>query len=244
MNILCKLNVTKCAFVSFLLALSSCSSYDLGSRSPIAINVNTESPTWENGIQELIARKCDDCHAKQPSKFVPGEIRDDRARYSVGFSETEDGFLNYGSLSYQRVFNDAAKPMPPKYGTPLTEAEKLALKKYLEDKVINVADDETAFAQEACNGIAANTFNFAADVETVYRTQCAACHASATGVGGLDLSVAAQWKQEKNTLIYTLQTTTAGKKMPPGRADTYTDAGNPGEVLLNYLCASEEVNQQ
>jgi cytochrome c5 len=229
--------------VSALLLVTSCSSYDLGSKAPIAVTVDTASPTWENGIENLVAKKCDNCHAKSTSKFVPGEIRDDKDRLAVGFSESEDRFLSYGSLSYNRVFNDPSDPMPPNYGTPLNDSEKAALKTYLETKVINVSEDRNKIAADACVGVSGGgSLKFASDAEPVYTSQCASCHSTATGVGGLDLSSAAQWKSNKVDLIYVLTTKSAGNKMPPGRADGYTAAGNTGAVLLNYLCTSTEVN--
>ena len=228
-----------------LAILSSCSSADFGDKSPVTVSVNTAAPTWDNGIGALVASKCDNCHAKTLSAFVPGEIKDNPARYAVGLAESEVRFLGYGAISYARVFNDAAKPMPPSYGTPLSADEAAALKKYLEDNVINKSDTAAAretFLTATCGSVAPSTLTFASDIVPVATAACLGCHGDAPNNSGkVLLNSAADWKLHRRDLIWAMASSDATLKMPIGRGADYTAAGQPGETFLKYLCASSEI---
>jgi hypothetical protein len=230
------------------LNLSSCSAADFGSKPPISVSVDTENPTWGNGIGELVIRKCDNCHARAPSKFAPGEIRDNPTRYQLGLGESEERFLQFGRISYTRTFETPDDPMPPTYGTPLNESEKAALKKYLEDRVINAvpASDRDTFLTQACEGVETNTLTFAVDVASAASTQgCTAsgCHDTArSGNKNVALTTAADWRTHRAALVTVLANDDASVvRMPFGRADAYTTEGNPGRVFLRYLCSSAEI---
>jgi hypothetical protein len=234
------------ALLSFGIAiLISCSSADFGDKSPVTVSVNTAAPTWDNGIGALVASKCDNCHAKALSAFVPGEIKDNPARYAVGFAETEDRFLGYGAISYARVFNDSAKPMPPNYGTPLSEDEKTALKKYLEDNVVNkseAGDARETFVTATCGSVAPSTLTFASDILPVATAACLGCHSEAPNNSGkVLLNSAADWKLHRRDLIWAMASSDATLKMPIGRGTDYTAPGQPGETFLKYLCSSSEI---
>jgi hypothetical protein len=232
-----------------VLFAGACSAADYGDKQPIAVAVNIEDPTWDNGIGELVARKCDNCHAKTPSEFVPGEVRDDPARYQLGLAESEETFLRYGGVSFSRVFETLDDPMPPKYGTPLSDSEKSALRVYFDRKGIGREQPEgvrAAFLRETCGSVTANTLTFASDVTTPAGTQgCTGCHSGPSPQGGLSLAAAADWKTHREALVWVLAKNGEGEnRMPFGRPDDYTAAGQPGEILLRYLCGAAEITAE
>lgn len=224
----------------------SCSAADYGDIKPIAVDVDAVNPTWENGIGQLVAKKCDNCHAKTPSKFVPGEIRDNPKRYQIGLASSEDSFLSYGALSYKRVFETLDDPMPPKYGTPLNATEKQALQAYLKKWGYGAepaAGERATFLTETCANVGANSLTYANDVSSFASATCLACHGSGPSpIGGLTLASAADWKANREALVWVLAKDGAGANpMPAGREAGYTAAGKPGETPLRYLCGSAEI---
>lgn len=114
------------------LFLTACHADDFGNRKVTEIAVNKESPTWNSGVADVLLYKCDSCHATLAGQFAPGNVKNDK----FDFSASEEVFLaNYAERVRRRVFNSPENPMPPKFGTPLTENELQALKGYLDWRV-------------------------------------------------------------------------------------------------------------
>lgn len=211
--------------------LLACSAEDLGDQAPIAIRVDPSDPTWDGGVKKLLKAKCDNCHATKASRFVPGDVTDNAARYQWGLSLSPESFEPLALASYGRLFERESDPMPPPYGTPLNNDEKAALKKYVED---------TAVA-EACAASSPNTLTWDGDVSAVYTERCAACHDSATGIGQLDLSARESWRAHRVSILNTLVTSRTALIMPPGRPSDFLDLGKDGYALMQYVCASAEM---
>jgi hypothetical protein len=112
-------------FLMFL--ISSCRAYDLGNRPPIEIEVDPDNAVWSQGIQSLIAAKCDTCHQTGGSEFEPYPAR----FYRFDLSFDEDSFRRYLVTSCHRI-QLHSNPMPPAYATPLTDNEREALLRYCE----------------------------------------------------------------------------------------------------------------
>lgn len=230
--------------------VGSCSAYDFGEVPVVEVSVDAQSPTWENGIQALVEAKCDNCHGAAESRFDPGEIRDRPAlRFSI--SDSEEAFAPYGERAFVRVFQSPDKPMPPTYGTPLTEKEKAALRTYLDAKGFNPEtrpepspEEGDTFVSENCANVDAALYaglTFAGDLATPVQN-CTGCHiGAATYGGGLDLSTAEQWKLHRNKIVFVLLTDDVSKQMPLGRSASFLDEGQPGRILANYACVSSEV---
>lgn len=102
--------------------------YDLGDQAPDEVLIDALNPTWEGGIQTLVLEKCDNCHGVTDSGFVPGNAK----QLSFYFSRGEYAFDFYRERIKARVFDTPENPMPPSFATPLTKAEKKALKKFIE----------------------------------------------------------------------------------------------------------------
>ncbi len=221
---------TGAVVAAFSLLGFSCSSEDLGDAEAITVAVDAENPQWSAGIQELLEKKCDNCHAKSPSAFVPGNVLDNRPRFLWSLAESEAAFAPLALASFGRVSERPEEPMPPNFGTPLSANEKLALENFI--KAGALAD--------VCVSYPENTLTWAGSVSAVYSANCASCHASSSGVGGLDLSTAAKWKEHRVSIVNTLVTDRSWLIMPPGKAENFTDAGQPGAEMLAYLCSSSE----
>jgi len=109
----------------FLSLFISCS-YDFGDELPDETLIS-DPPTWEGGIQALMYQKCDNCHGILDSQFVPGNAKD----LNFYFSRDENAFAQFADRIQARVFDAPDSPMPPLYGTPLTEQELQGLREYI-----------------------------------------------------------------------------------------------------------------
>jgi len=126
--------------VALVGALLGCSADDLGDEKPISVAVNAESPTWGNGIGELVNKKCANCHMPVSARgdFVPANVPT-RTIINIGKESFFDSAgavqdKGYAMLAYRRIFQDPVNPMPKQFATPFVGDEQLALKKYLETK--------------------------------------------------------------------------------------------------------------
>ena len=120
--------------LGFTMLLMSCSEADtLGDEPPDEIVIEG-TPTWENGIGELVEMKCASCHQVPASSYTPeGTPLDldlryykpsvgrgaDSLRFWIGDNETE------GILEKQL---GGIRKMPLEYATPLTDREISYLK--------------------------------------------------------------------------------------------------------------------
>ncbi len=111
--------------------LMSCEAYDLGAEQADHVAVASESPAWDNGIGELVSKKCASCHTSNRSKFVP--------------QNTPEAYDSLGSQAFftssqvlarviARVENTEV-PMPPNFATPLYEDEKSALITFAKERL-------------------------------------------------------------------------------------------------------------
>jgi len=153
--------------------LWGCGAYDLGDEKPIAVTVNATAPTWDNGIGELVNKKCANCHMplSKRGEFVPADVPKrtilDIAKQSFFDSQGAVQDQGYAMLVYRRTFQDPVNPMPKKFATPLVGDEAAALKKYLESQ---------GFGDQCAAG-GSTTLTYA-DVQPKINSTCASsgCH--------------------------------------------------------------------
>ncbi|MEK9666714.1 MAG: hypothetical protein VW701_06150 [Deltaproteobacteria bacterium] len=114
---------------SFLLL--ACSEADtLGDEPPTEIVIEG-TPTWRNGIGELVELKCASCHQVPASSYTPhGTPATMDLRYFVGVGmigggKSLEGWIKAGILE-QKL--GGIRKMPLEYATPLTEREITYLK--------------------------------------------------------------------------------------------------------------------
>ena len=114
---------------SFLLL--ACSEADtLGDEPPTEIVIEG-TPTWRNGIGELVELKCASCHQVPASSYTPEgtpatlDLRHYGTAGSVRGGDSLEVWINAGIL--EQKLGDIRK-MPLEYATPLTEREITHLK--------------------------------------------------------------------------------------------------------------------
>ena len=114
---------------SFLLL--GCSEADtLGDEPPTEIVIEG-TPTWRNGIGELVELKCASCHQVPASSYTPEgtpatlDLRNYGTAGSVRGGDSLEVWINAGILE-QKL--GGIRKMPLEYATPLTDLEITYLK--------------------------------------------------------------------------------------------------------------------
>jgi cytochrome c5 len=221
------------SFLTLGAFIAACSAYDLGSEKPKEVPINAANPTWEGGIQAIVAKRCDNCHAKVQSKFVPGGAK----KYNFGLSESEAEFAKHLSGTQLYVFNKPENPMPPNYADQLFENEKAALKKYLELKLANKTFDTSLCP----TNISTTTLTFETDIKPLGDASCKSCHNAASGAaagGGRVVETAEHYKQYRISIAEYMKGVHAGvyATMPPGGG--FPQASK--DKMLEWVCFSPE----
>lgn len=107
------------------LALAGCLEADTrGGEDPDEVVIQG-TPTWDNGIGELLRLKCGVCHRVPAGKISPEGIPQ---TFDLNVQATRsDGVLGAQDIvtSIQSVVADGI--MPKEYATPLTDGEKTAI---------------------------------------------------------------------------------------------------------------------
>jgi|GEM_PF-6495478 len=157
---------TTLSLVSLLAALTACGSFDLGDKRPTEVAVDVDNPVFSADIKPLMAIKCMGCHADPLPKHAP------KGSPTINLAE-EGTFKKNANRVWLRVFTTTADPMPPEFGTPVTTAERVALKTYL--KSIGV-DTTTAAKPSSTPATSGASGSSAGSLSTKYFDQCAGCH--------------------------------------------------------------------
>ena len=117
--------------LGFSLLLMSCSEADtLGDEPPDEIVIEG-TPTWENGIGELVEMKCASCHQVPASSYTPEgtpatlDLRQYVTAGSVQGGDKLGIWITAGILEKQL---GGIRKMPLEYATPLTDREITYLK--------------------------------------------------------------------------------------------------------------------
>lgn len=141
-----------------LTSLTACGTFDYGDAPVDEVEVSTTNPNFLYDIKPLMTLKCMNCHTTKPSSFVPPDTPPIALDNEAKFKELADRVRI-------RTFEKPDDPMPPPYGTPLTENERKALKKYL--------DDLKAAATPAPTATAGGT---TVTLSAAYQATCVGCH--------------------------------------------------------------------
>ena len=149
--------------VSQFLLLGACSSYDLGDKSPVEVEIDATSPTWSQA-SALVESKCMNCHATPRSPYAPTNTP------PLALSSGQ-GFYDAVARIKARVFEDTASPMPPNFGTPLVENERAGLRAFID--AVEAAKQSNS--PSPIEGIAAGTGQ-TSSLSAAFASNCAGCH--------------------------------------------------------------------
>jgi mono/diheme cytochrome c family protein len=188
--------------------LPACGSFDLGSAKPTEIAVNSESPTWGEDIQPLMALKCMNCHASPKPKHAP------KGTPALDFANNSIFNMRMSQVAYW-VFKKCSVMMPPLYATPLSTAEKSALQKYLKSRGI---DSSTTTKCTSVEDSKSETPALALSV--AYVNTCKGCHGS-QGEGGTGKKLSGT-KLSEATFIATVRSGKTG--MPAYNGQEISDS--------------------
>ena len=117
--------------LGFSLLLMSCSEADTLGDDPTDEIVIEGTPTWENGIGELVELKCASCHQVPASSYTPEgtpatlDLRHYDTAGSVRGGDSLGIWITAGILEKQL---GGIRKMPLEYATPLTDREISYLK--------------------------------------------------------------------------------------------------------------------
>ncbi len=204
-------------------ALSACSrSYDLGAEKFAEEDFGGAEPSWQNGIGNLMKKKCANCHIGLSSRsdFVPSTTPTTiNAISTSSFFDSE----TYAGLVYDRVFVTTTRPMPPNYATPLSDGERAALKTWLQTKV--------ATYESLCGSSGSSALAYA-DVAATISENCTTCH---TGGTRQEFNTLAKTAVNRRTMLTYLKAGT----MPPS-SSTFKDTA-AGAALFNWLCFGADI---
>jgi mono/diheme cytochrome c family protein len=159
-----------------LVALGGClQSSTLGGQPPDVVSVGTP-PTWQNGIQALMALKCAVCHVQPRPSSAPTTIPGDLNLTQVPLQGTMRGAQDTVLAIQAGILRNAtfvAPKMPLPFSTPLVASEQAALEAW-------------ALLQSAPAIIGTTP----TDGLQLYAYYCRGCH-GVNGSGGLTTNVAA-----------------------------------------------------
>jgi len=170
--------------IAVCLALAGCMGADTrGSEAPYHVLISG-TPTWTNGIGELVSKKCAVCHQVPRLPTSPTNVPTDLdLRYektSGAIRSAEDiaaplslGILQH-ALSYGMNSTIPVRAMPLSYSTPLYTDEITALETW----TANVISAENANTSPALSG------NAIADGALLFKRHCQGCHGM-YGAGGV-----------------------------------------------------------
>lgn len=182
--------------------LTACGTFDFGEAPVDEVEVSTTAPNFAYDIKPLMELKCMNCHTSSPSDFVPADT-------PPIVLDAEADFKKLADRVRIRVFESPADPMPPDFGTPLTENETAALKKYLDD--LKAAATPAPTAKPGTTTVT---------LSAAYTSLCKSCH----GAQGESTS----FKKLAGTAIseadYLAKVRAGASPMPAFTADQISDA--------------------
>ena len=161
----------------------------LGGKAPDEI-VISGTPTWDNGVAELMGLKCAVCHAlPQPDEapsHTPRDLDLARQQSSGGTRGAEDiaPFIAAGILSETVL---GVPSMPLEFSTPLTSNEITALERWAElivnpEAASSATDDSASGDSGGSDGSTGGGTVDTSAGEALYATNCQSCH-GVNGVG-------------------------------------------------------------
>lgn len=208
---------------ALLLALTACRSEDLGKSEPDVVDVS--GPTWGQGIDQLVNKKCANCHTSRRGDFVPSNTPN-----TIDSIGSKDFWLTARNLSriilIRTRFTSVDNPMPPRYGTPFSENETTQFTAFLAERVTSLTNGTTSNNTSTCTAVPDWNDQIAATVASNCAT--AGCHATAsTGVPAL--ATKEDWLSHRDTARALIR---AGS-MPKG--DSGFAATDGGKLLLGTL---------
>jgi mono/diheme cytochrome c family protein len=195
--------------------VTACGSFDLGDEKPTEIAVDAENPNWNADIRPLMALKCMNCHATPAPRHAP--------KGTPVIALSSEGVFKQASMLnriWTRVYNTPGKPMPPDYATPLSTAERIALKNYLASNGVDTRPSATP-TPSGGGSHGGDTGGGEPTLSVAYGQSCVGCHA-ADG-GGKDGNP--NLKGTKLTeAAYKAKVRAGGGPMPPFDAGAISDA--------------------
>ncbi len=203
----------------WVLLSSGCGAETRGHEAPDEIAIDTKTPTFEE-IQLLMKIKCQNCHSTTPGKFAP-------ANTPPIALDNEEEFTKRLSSTRNRVFFTPDNPMPPDYGTPLTDREKEALKKYIDTLEAQTSDDTPI-----------ETNLLFADVSTALAEKCGVCHSSTAKISPPELDDLEDYKNSRSSVLSSIE----NERMP--KNTTGFKETVEGRNILDWLKGGKDVFPQ
>ncbi|MFZ9520167.1 MAG: c-type cytochrome [Silvanigrellaceae bacterium] len=164
----CKMNrlkiaISDCFMCLAFLLVNGCTSYDFGSTGDYYYGIpDAEKPAWNEGISELVEKKCATCHTQANPWYKPENVpplqNDQNPLFGLNFIAREEFFDGLNPLlpSVKKCIESTCGkdniPMPPTYATPLDETEKKALLAYITPKIPVVASNLSDSFKSTCGG--------------------------------------------------------------------------------------------
>jgi cytochrome c553 len=170
-------------------SVNGCGSFDYGNEPPTEILVDVNNPNWNADIRPLMIVKCMNCHADPKPQHAPSST----PKFKF---DDENSFATLASSVSRTVFT--SKSMPKNYGTPLSDNEKAALKKYLISKGITVKEGGDTKGTDTKT----DTGTSSVTLPAAYATNCASCHGdNAKGSAYKDLTGLVTTEAALKTLV-------------------------------------------
>lgn len=213
-------------YLILIMILTNCSSYDLGKEKHKSVAVNEAAPNWEDDIAPLIEMKCANCHSPLKGGSVP---KNTPSHATLDRLDERENFRTLASSIYTRVFESERNPMPPRFATPLSVAEKAALKKYLELLGVFTCPTSTNLTYQ--------------DLAPVIGNSCATAGCHVSGGSRTDLSTLANIRNARSQVLTKLQIPagTAGA-MPPASSNGAAFYESAERVrFMQWLCAGRDL---
>lgn len=213
---------TAAALAAVCAGVVACGTWDYGDAPVDEVEVSTTKPSWTYDVKPLMELKCMNCHTDKPGRFVPGDTPpislDDEATFRARADRVE-----------ARVYKTPAKPMPPHFGTPLNDAERASLKKFLADLKASLPPPTPAPTADPSKPKVKYS-----EVSGLFTAACASagCHASGQATPLSDLAEI----KARRASIYAL--VSAGSMPPPSGPRKLT--GDEKQKLLDWAQAGTD----
>ena len=222
------------------MAFARCHSKDLGGEAPDKVQISTELTGWDSGAGAVIQQKCANCHRADRGQTVPGNtphVLDDMGNPDFFKNSKNRGLI---AMMKKRIESgDTTTIMPPRFGTPLYEDERVALTTFID---ANIKSFDSVPKPTPTPPIDGPTPTPAAkvmftDVQPIVKKACGECHDGKPDDGhAFALQVRADFM---DGVAASALKALEDQYMPRGAEDTFKDSAE-GKKLMQWLSGDLE----
>lgn len=240
LNGMAKKHLFVLGFISVMsMVFTRCHSKDLGGEAPDKVQIGTELADWDNGAGSVIQQKCANCHRADRVQTVPGNTP--HSLDDMGNPDFFKNSKNRGLISAMKKRIETAdtdKVMPPRFGTPLYDDERLALTTFI-DKALKSFDtvakpSPTPTATPTAGGPTPTppAKVMFTDVQPIIKSACSGCH---DGQAGDEHAFALEIREDfLDGVAASVLQAIEDRYMPRGAEDTFKDSAD-GKKLMEWL---------